>query len=27
MTCRLTAKPIAIAADHRGFPLMEHLKM
>lgn len=26
MTRRLTAKPIAIAADHRGFPLKEHLK-
>jgi ribose 5-phosphate isomerase B len=26
MTCRLTDKPIAIAADHRGFPLKEHLK-
>jgi ribose 5-phosphate isomerase B len=27
MNCGLTAKPIAIAADHRGFPLKEHLKM
>lgn len=26
MTRRLTAKPIAIAADHRGFALKEHLK-
>jgi ribose 5-phosphate isomerase B len=26
MTARLTAKPIAIAADHRGFALKEHLK-
>lgn len=26
MTSRLTAKPIAIASDHRGFPLKEHLK-
>ena len=26
MNRRLTAKPIAIAADHRGFPLKEHLK-
>lgn len=26
MNLRLTAKPIAIAADHRGFPLKEHLK-
>src|SRR5438876_11602466 len=27
MNGRLTAKPIAIAADHRGFALKEHLKM
>ena len=27
MTRRLTAKPIAIASDHRGFPLKEHLKV
>lgn len=26
MTAQLTAKPIAIAADHRGFALKEHLK-
>jgi ribose 5-phosphate isomerase B len=26
MSRRLTAKPIAIAADHRGFRLKEHLK-
>jgi ribose 5-phosphate isomerase B len=26
MSARITAKPIAIAADHRGFPLKEHLK-
>jgi ribose 5-phosphate isomerase B len=26
MTQKLTAKPIAIAADHRGFPLKEHIK-
>ena len=26
MNARLTAKPIAIAADHRGFALKEHLK-
>lgn len=26
MNRRLTAKPIAIAADHRGFALKEHLK-
>jgi ribose 5-phosphate isomerase B len=27
MNGRLTAKPIAIAADHRGFALKEHLKL
>jgi len=26
MTKKLTSKPIAIAADHRGFPLKEHIK-
>jgi len=26
MSARITAKPIAIAADHRGFALKEHLK-
>ncbi|MGE3770915.1 MAG: RpiB/LacA/LacB family sugar-phosphate isomerase [Bdellovibrionales bacterium] len=26
MTQKLTQKPIALAADHRGFPLKEHIK-